>query len=99
MSMTDALEYIPESIEGRKEICNNLNELLFAVEKMADDSTNLWYQITDEGTRPLNYMEASGSLMILNSIAKSIRMGYIDENYWLPILKKGWENALINFIP
>ncbi|MFT8748302.1 glycoside hydrolase family 88/105 protein [Liquorilactobacillus nagelii] len=98
MSMTDVLEYLPETFEEKDKIKTNLTELLSAVQNVADKKTNLWYQVTDQGDRPLNYLEASGSLMILNAIAKSIRKGYINKKDWLPILEKGWQQALDNFI-
>lgn len=98
MSMADVLEYLPEKLDGKQKIKKNMVDLLLAVQNVADKTTNLWYQVTDQGDRPLNYLEASGSLMILNAIAKSIRKGYIDKDYWLPILKRGWEQALNNFI-
>ena len=65
---------------------------------MADPVTNLWYQIPDEGDRPMNYLESSGSLMILNAIAKALRKGYISSEKWTSILNKGWKNAIEQFI-
>lgn len=99
MAMTDVLEYLPEDNPGRQQILTNLRNLLDALRKVADPATNLWYQIPDEGDRPMNYLESSGSLMILNAIAKSLRMGYLeDQEDWQAFLKKGWENALQQFI-
>lgn len=98
MAMADVLESIPKGSDGYKAILSNLQNELKALRKVADKETNLWYQIPDEGDRPMNYLESSGSLMILNAIAKSIRMGYIDKDEWTDFLKKGWENALQQFI-
>jgi len=98
MSMVDVQEYISDDIEGKKQINNNLNNLLDAIQKVADPVTNLWYQIPDEGDRPMNYLESSGSLMILNAIAKALRKGYISSEKWTSILNKGWKNAIEQFI-
>lgn len=98
MSMVDVQEYLPDSIDGKQQINKNLNSLLDAVQKVADPATNLWYQIPDEGDRPMNYLESSGSLMILTAIAKAIRMGYVNKDKWTPILNKGYKNAIEQFI-
>lgn len=98
MAMVDVQEYLPDNSAGKKQINTNLNHLLDAVQKVADPKTNLWYQIPDEGERPMNYLEASGSLMILNAIAKAVRMGYIPTKKWEPILSEGWSHALEQFI-
>lgn len=99
MAMTDVLEHLPQNSTGYKKILLNLNSLLEALRNVADKNTNLWYQIPDEGNRPMNYLESSGSLMILNAIAKSLRMNYLnDPKSWKRFLIKGWENALQQFI-
>ncbi len=98
MAMADVLEFLPEDSEGYAQILNNLQAELKALKKFADPATNLWYQIPDEGDRPMNYLESSGSLMILNAIAKSLRKEYISADEWTEFLKKGWENALQQFI-
>ncbi|WP_390406128.1 glycoside hydrolase family 88/105 protein [Lacticaseibacillus jixiensis] len=98
MAMVDVQEYLPDDLPGKAQINANLNALLDAVQKVADPETNLWYQIPDEGDRPMNYLEASGSLMMLNAIAKGLRMGYLDEAKWGKVLAKGWTNAIAQFL-
>jgi unsaturated rhamnogalacturonyl hydrolase len=98
MAMVDVLEYLPTDIKGRDQVLDNLHNLLSALRQVADPQTNLWYQVTDEGDRPMNYLESSGSLMILNAIAKGLRMGYLDETDWGDFLATGYENALQQFI-
>lgn len=97
MAMVDVQEFLPESI-NKNEINKNLNNLLKSIQKYADSKSNLWYQIPDESDRPMNYLEASGSLMILNAIAKSIRLKYISVSTWSPILEKGYKNAIKQFV-
>ncbi|MCH4170291.1 MAG: glycoside hydrolase family 88 protein [Lactobacillus sp.] len=98
MAMVDVLEYLPEDLTGRAEILANLKALLNALRKVADPQTSLWYQITDEGGRPMNYLESSGSLMILNAIAKALRKGYLTETDWGTFLDTAYPNALAQFI-
>lgn len=98
MASVDVLEYLPADSDGQEKIRRILNDLLNAMQKVADPKTNLWYQIPDEGDRPLNYLESSGSLMILNAIAKGLRKGYLQEEKWGAILDKGWSNAITQFL-
>ncbi|MFB9769216.1 glycoside hydrolase family 88/105 protein [Lactiplantibacillus modestisalitolerans] len=98
MAIVDVMEYLPADLDGREQMLSNLRDLLKALRKVADPKTGLWYQVTDEGDRPMNYLESSGSLMILNAIAKGLRMGYLDEAEWSDFLKNGFENALQQFI-
>lgn len=98
MAMVDVLEYLPDEIEGKSQMKENLISLLISLQNYADQKTNLWYQVVDQGERPGNYLESSGSLMILNAIAKSIRKGYISSEKWQPILEKGYKNAIEQFI-
>lgn len=98
MAMVDVLDYLPTDIAGRDQLLSNLHHLLNALRKVADPATNLWYQVTDEGDRPMNYLESSGSLMILNAIAKGLRKHYLDETDWQDFLTTGYANAIQQFI-
>jgi len=98
MAMVDVLEYIPESVDGREKIIQNLNDLFDALKKYADPQTGLWYQVTDEIDRPMNYLEQSGSSMILAAMAKATRLGYSSEEKWSKDIDNGWEYSLEEFI-
>jgi len=98
MAIVDVLDYLPDHLEGKDQIKVILLSLLNSLENYADQRTNLWYQIVVQGDRPGNYLESSGSLMILNAIAKAIRMGYIDPVQWQPFLDKAYKNAIEQFI-
>lgn len=97
MAMTDVLEYLPPDHPGRAQIHTNLVSLLAALQRYADVATNLWFQIPDEPRRPLNYLESSGSLMILAAIAKCLRLGYLTGPQWQEALDRGWANAIDEF--
>ncbi len=97
MAMTDVLEHLPDG-RGRTEILGNLRDLLGSLLAVADPGTGLWYQIPDQGGRPLNYLESSGSFMVLAAVAKGLRLGYLDDAAWAPHLARGWENAIEQFL-
>lgn len=98
MAMVDILDYLPSSLPQRKQIISILQEQLNLLRLYSDTKTKLWYQVTDEGYQPLNYLESSGTLMILNAIAKSIRKGYLVKQEWAGFLTKSFQNALSHFI-
>lgn len=98
MAMVDTLEHLPADLEGRDKIHANLVALLEAVQRHADPTTNLWYQIPDQPGRPLNYLESSGSLMILTAIAKSLRTGLLAGAEWETALETGWAHATESFL-
>jgi unsaturated rhamnogalacturonyl hydrolase len=98
MSMVDVLEYFPQDLPERKTIASNLEKLLLALIRHADSKTGLWYQIVDEGDRIGNYLEASGSFMVLAAIAKSLRLNYVKGGVYEKTLDKGWQNAIEQFL-
>ncbi len=56
------------------------NDLAKAL-KQYQDTTGLWYQVTDQGDRPGNYLEASGSAMFTYAFAKGANKGYLPAEY------------------
>lgn len=98
MAMVDILDYLPDSLPEKRQIISVLQKQLKLLRLYSDTKTKLWYQVTDEGDRPLNYLESSGSLMILNAIVKSIRKGYLLREDWKQFLIESYQNALSHFI-
>ncbi|TBL71162.1 glycoside hydrolase family 88/105 protein [Paenibacillus thalictri] len=41
----------------------------------------MWYQVVDHGDDPGNYLETSGTLMLVYAILKSARLGYVPKEY------------------
>ena len=97
MAMVDVLEYLPEDVDGRDQIIENYNALANALRKVADPATGLWYQVTDEGGRPINYLEQSGSSLILAALAKGQRLGYLKGD-WDSFIDETWAHSLEQFI-
>ena len=80
MALVDVLDYIPESHPKHKELVTYLNQLSEALAKY-QHSSGLWYQVTDQGNREGNYLEASGSAMFAYAFAKGANKGYLPKNY------------------
>ncbi|WP_158372881.1 glycoside hydrolase family 105 protein [Cellulosimicrobium cellulans] len=98
MAMTDVLEHLPAEHPGRERIRVQLTDVLAALLRVRDPRTGLWFQIPDQGDRPLNYLESSGSFMVLAAIAKALRLGHLAGDDWEQALEAGWAHATEQFL-
>jgi unsaturated rhamnogalacturonyl hydrolase len=80
MALVDALDYFPKNHPKRKVLIKYLNEVATALEKQQDKS-GLWYQVTDKGSEPGNYLESSGTAMFAYSFAKGVNKGYLPKRF------------------
>nr|WP_235907417.1 glycoside hydrolase family 88 protein [Niallia circulans] len=96
MALVDVLDYL-DGNDQKQRLIVMLKDVLDAVMKFQDKETALWYQILDQGTRKGNYLESSCSCMFLYAIAKGVRKGYLDEE-WYEIAEKIYEGVLDEFI-
>lgn len=97
MAMVDALDHFPANHPGRDSIIAILNRYAKAVTKVQDPKSGVWYDIVDMPKEPKNYKEASASCMIVYTLAKAVRNGYIPSTY-LANAKKGYEGIVKEFI-
>ncbi len=97
MAMVDALDYFPEQHAGKDAIIAILNRFVKAVTAVQDKKTGLWYDIVDMPNEPRNYFEASASSMLVYTIAKAARKGYIPYSY-AAVAKKGFDGIVKEFI-
>lgn len=80
MALVDALDYFPKNHPKHKELVRYLNELATAVSKYQDKS-GLWYQVPDLASKKGNYLEASGSSMLVYFLAKGVHKGYLPAKF------------------
>lgn len=97
MAMVDVLDYFPENHPGRDSIINILKRFATAVTQYQDPATGVWYDIVDKQTTPKNYLEASGSSMLIYTLAKGMRKGYLPSTY-IPNALKGYDGIIKEFI-
>ena len=97
MAMVDALDYFPANHPGRDSIIAILNRFAKAVVKVQDAKSGVWYDIVDKPATPKNYLEASASCMLVYTLSKGVRKGYLPVTYW-PNAKKGYEGILKTFV-
>lgn len=93
MALVDVLDFFPQDHPARPAIVAILDRTIEAVSRVQDGATGLWWQVLDQGGRPGNYLEASGTGMYVYAIAKGVRKGYLSER-WAPIAARGFEGLL-----
>ena len=97
VALVDVLDHFPIHHPGRDSIIGILNRFVKGVTKVQDDKSGVWFDILDLPNRPGNYKEASASSMLVYTIAKAVRKGYIPESF-LKQAKKGYEGIVKEFI-
>lgn len=97
MALVDILDFFPADHPKRKVILDAIDRMAKGVVRYQDQSSGVWYQIVDQGTREGNYLEASASCMFTYFLLKASNKKYIDKNY-VHSAKKGFEGVVKQFI-
>ncbi|MES2891820.1 MAG: glycoside hydrolase family 88 protein [Bacteroidota bacterium] len=97
VALVDALDYFPAKHPGRRQIIDILNRFVMAVIKVQDNQSGVWYDIVDLPKRAGNYKESSASAMLVYTIAKAVRNGYIPQRYQ-QYADKGYDGIIKEFI-
>lgn len=97
MALVDVLDFLPENHTNRPDIIAIINRLAEAVAAVQDPDSGLWYQVLDQKDREGNYLESSASTMFVYMLYKSLRKGYLDDEY-IGVAQKGHEGILKHFI-
>nr|WP_156832019.1 glycoside hydrolase family 88 protein [Kaistella palustris] len=96
MALVDVLDYFPKDHPKRAELVGYFKSLSQALAKYQDHS-GLWYQVTDQGNRGGNYLEASGSAMFIYAFAKGANKGYLPQNY-KTLAQKGFDGMIKDLV-
>lgn len=96
MALVDALDYFPKDHPKQKELAGYLNELATAVVRY-QDKTGLWYQIPNLPNKKGNYLESSGSSMLVYTLSKGVHKGYLPVKFE-KIADKGFNGLITKLI-
>ena len=96
MALVDVLDEFPNNHPKRQKLVGYLNNLCNSLAHY-QDSTGLWYQVTDQGNRGGNYLEASGSAMFAYTFAKGSNKGYLPKNY-KNLANKAFDGLIKNLV-
>ena len=97
VALVDVLDHFPAGHPGKDSVIGILNRFVTAVTKVQDAKSGVWYDIVDLPNREKNYKEASASSMLVYTIAKAVRNGYVPAKY-LQNAKKGYAGIIKEFI-
>ena len=97
MALVDVLDIFPPDHMAYTTFIDILERTIAAVAHVQDQATGLWWQILDQGDRPGNYLEASGTSMYVYAISRGIRKGYLDAK-WQTVANRAFEGLLEHMI-
>ncbi|GAA4321591.1 DUF4350 domain-containing protein [Flaviaesturariibacter amylovorans] len=97
MALVDALDFYPPKHPGRDSLIGILSRFAAGVTSVQDAKTGLWYDIPNLPKEPKNYVEASASSMLVYTLAKGVRLGYLPARYTVQA-KKGYDGIRKAFI-
>ncbi len=98
MAIVDVLDTLPVTQPGIDGVVSALRHVADGAVKWQDPQSGAWWQVTDQGTRSGNYLEASGSSMLVYTLAKAVNQGYLPREKYLPAILKGYEGLVREFI-
>lgn len=83
MALIDTIDIMPESMAEQKSKLEEIyKEYILSLLKFQDES-GMWYQVVDKCDKKGNYLEASGSAILAYAIMKSVRLGILDDSYYV----------------
>lgn len=97
MALVDAIEHFPDNHPGIDSLAGILQRFAKAVVAVQDKRSGVWYDVVDMPQRPENYLEASVSCMLVYTLAKGVRLGYLPENY-IEHAQHGYRGILKTFV-
>ncbi|MFI5335909.1 MAG: glycoside hydrolase family 105 protein [Opitutales bacterium] len=98
MALVDSLDYLPAGQPERGDLVKILRRVADGIVRWQDPATGVWWQITNLGGRPGNYLESSGSAMFVYALAKGVNQGYLPREEFLPAIRRGYAGMIRNFV-
>ena len=97
MALVDVLDKMPANHPQRPALIALLQKGADGLLKNQDPKTGVWWQVTDKGGQPYNYLEASSSCMFVYALAKGVNQGYLPKAD-LPAIRAGYQGIIHQFI-
>lgn len=97
IALVEVLDAMDANHPERKKLLDILNRLTISITQFQDKNSGVWWQITDKGGAPKNYLESSSSAMFVYALARSVNKGYISLAYRTAV-QKGYAGLLKEFV-
>ncbi len=88
MALLDTLDKCDRAAAGQqyddlKAVFQDLTDSMLRVQ----DESGMWYQLPARGREKGNYLETSGTAIMVYSLLKAVRLGFLEESYRAPAMK------------
>ncbi len=97
MSLVDVLDFLPEKHPKRADVLAVLKRLAAAVAAVQDPERGVWWQVMDKPAAPRNYREASATAMLVYTLEKAVRKGWLDKGVYGPVAERGYAGLVKEF--
>jgi unsaturated rhamnogalacturonyl hydrolase len=97
MGLVDVLDSMPPDHPSRPTLIALLKKTAEGIIRWQDPATGVWWQVTDQGNRPNNYLESTSSCMFVYALAKGINKGYLPSTM-TDAVRRGYAGIIANFI-
>ena len=97
IALVEVLDAMEANHPERKKLLDILKRLTLSITDFQDKTSGVWWQITDKGGAPKNYLESSSSAMFVYALARSVNKGYISAAF-KPAVQKGYAGLLKEFL-
>jgi len=98
MALVDVRDYIPNNDTRIPKLNAILQKVADTVERYQDPKSGLWYQVTDQGGRLGNYLEASSSAMFVYTLAKGMNEGYLPKERYKAVAERGFKAIVTRLV-
>ncbi len=97
-AVVDTLERLPAKHPGRGDLRNILVRLAKAVSSVQDVQTGAFWQVLDAPKQGKNYLEASGSALLVYALAKGVNNHWLPAKELEPVVKRAYRGILDKFV-
>lgn len=98
MALVDALDFFSPTHPEVEHINEILRRTADGIVRWQDPRSGLWWQVTDQGGREGNYLEASASSMFVYALAKGINRGYLPREKYEAAALKGFAGLVRDLV-
>jgi unsaturated rhamnogalacturonyl hydrolase len=98
MAVVDVLDWLPDAGGGTGAVREIEGRAARGVARWQDPSTGVWWQVTDQGARPGNYLESSASSMFVYALAKGVNRGYLSRQMYEAAILRGYGGLIREFV-
>jgi len=89
MALVDILDALPADHPGRDALLDVLQRAAVGLAGAQDPATGLWFEVLDQPGLAGNWVEPSGSAMIVYALQTGVTSGYLDARY-AEAAARGW---------